>query len=103
MAYYYKNGNNYLVAKHELTALELEETSWVEITEEEYNNRNSKSSEPDSNRAEILNLKAELKSTDEKALEFIDGFIDEKEYAPIRARRIEIRNQLKKLEGDVKA
>ena len=43
-------------------------------------------------------LKQELASTDYKALKYTEGWLTEEEYAPIKAMREELREQIRKLE-----
>ena len=48
---------------------------------------------------QIAELKAQLAETDYKAIKYAEGWITEEEYAPIRAERQEIRDQINLLEG----
>ena len=48
---------------------------------------------------QIAELKAQLAETDYKAIKYAEGWITEEEYAPIRAERQEIRDQINSLEG----
>lgn len=49
---------------------------------------------------EIEALKAELASTDYKAIKFAEGWLTAEEYAPIKAQRQELRNRINELEGE---
>lgn len=53
---------------------------------------------PEYRAGRIAALKAELAETDYKALKFIEGWLTEAEYAPIKARRQQLRNQINALE-----
>lgn len=44
-------------------------------------------------------LKSELASTDYKAIKYAEGWISEEEYAPIKATRQEIRDEINELEA----
>lgn len=44
-------------------------------------------------------LKIELDSTDYKAIKYAEGWLTEEEYAPIRAQRQAIRNEINALES----
>lgn len=46
----------------------------------------------------IFELKAQLSATDYKAIKFAEGWLTEEEYAPIRAERQIIREQINALE-----
>ena len=48
---------------------------------------------------QIAELKAQLAETDYKAIKYAEGWITEEEYAPIRAERQAIRDQINSLEG----
>lgn len=49
----------------------------------------------------IAALKAELAETDYKALKFFEGWLSEAEYAPIKARRQQLRDEINALEVSV--
>ena len=46
----------------------------------------------------ILNLKRILADTDYKAIKYAEGLISEEEYAPIKAERQHLRDQINELE-----
>lgn len=48
---------------------------------------------------QVSELKAQLAATDYKAIKYAEGWITEEEYAPIRAERQAIRDQINSLEG----
>lgn len=48
---------------------------------------------------QIADLKAQLAATDYKAIKYAEGWLTEEEYAPIRAERQVIRDQINELEG----
>ena len=50
---------------------------------------------------QIERLKMELSSTDYKAIKYAEGWIDEKEYAPIKAKRQAIREKINILEAQL--
>lgn len=52
---------------------------------------------------EIAQLKHKLAATDYKALKYVEGFITEEEYAPIRAARQAIRDKINELEVELTA
>lgn len=47
----------------------------------------------------IASMKAELAATDYKALKYMEGWLTEEEYAPVKARRQEIRDKINELEA----
>lgn len=49
----------------------------------------------------MTDLKRQLAETDYKAIKYAEGWITEAEYAPIRAMREDIREQIRRLEGEV--
>ena len=50
---------------------------------------------------QIAELKAQLASTDYKAIKYAEGWITEEEYAPIRAERQALRDKINELEGGI--
>lgn len=46
-------------------------------------------------------LKEELESTNEQAIQFADGDLSEQEFAEIRTRRAEIKQQINQLESEL--
>lgn len=48
----------------------------------------------------VNRLKAELASTDYQAIKYMEGWLTEEEYAPIKAHRQELRNQINALENN---
>lgn len=48
---------------------------------------------------EMAELKAKLSASDYKTLKFVDGALDETEYAPIRAERAALRAKINELEA----
>lgn len=51
---------------------------------------------------EIAKLKDKLQKTDYKAIKFAEGLISEEEYAPIKEQRQAWRNEINKLEEELK-
>lgn len=51
----------------------------------------------------ISELKSQLSTTDYKALKFMEGWLTEDEYAPIKAERQAIRDEINKLEEEIKS
>lgn len=51
---------------------------------------------------EIAELKGELSATDYKALKYMEGWLSEEEYAPVKAQRQEIRDTINRLETVMK-
>lgn len=49
----------------------------------------------------IADLKAELAATDYKAIKFAEGLISMGEYAPIKAHRQSIRDEINRLESEI--
>lgn len=47
---------------------------------------------------EILHLKEKLRETDYKAIKFSEGWLTEEEYAPIKAERQALREEINRLE-----
>ena len=96
MRYYYKKGNAYLSVKSPRGE------GYTPITEEEFNSHNQrKAVEVDKNFIEIQKLKAQLAKTDYKALKYAEGWYSEEEYAPIKAEREALREQIRQLSGEV--
>lgn len=96
MRYYYKKGNSYLSVKSPRGE------GYTPITEEEFNSHNQrKAIEADKNFIEIQKLKAQLAKTDYKALKYAEGWYSEEEYAPIKAEREALREQIRQLSGEV--
>lgn len=52
------------------------------------------------NKRKLQALKIKLKSTDYKAIKYAEGWLTEEEYAPIKAEREAIREQIRALEAD---
>lgn len=50
----------------------------------------------------IIELKSQLSATDYKALKFMEGWLTEEEYAPIRAERQIIRDEINRLEDEIR-
>lgn len=50
---------------------------------------------------QIAKLKNELADTDYKAIKYSEGWFTEEEYAPIKAMREELRDQIRKLELEI--
>ncbi len=48
---------------------------------------------------QIAELKAQLQSTDYKAIKYAEGWLTEEEYTPIKAERQAIRDRINELEG----
>lgn len=63
---------------------------WDEITQSEYNAR-----------VQIKELKSQLATTDYQALKYAEGWISEQDYAPIKAQRQSLRDQINELEEDL--
>ena len=51
---------------------------------------------------EIEELKGELSATDYKALKYMEGWLTQEEYAPIKAQRQQIRDRINELETVLK-
>lgn len=51
----------------------------------------------------ISDLKAQLSATDYKALKFAEGWITSEEYAPIKAERQTIRDEINRIEAEIAA
>lgn len=96
MRYYYKKGNSYLSVKSPRGE------GYTPITEEEFNSHNQrKAVEADKNFIEIQKLQAQLAKTDYKALKYAEGWYSEEEYAPIKAEREALREQIRQLSGEI--
>ena len=50
---------------------------------------------------EIARLKQELADTDYEAIKYSEGWFTDEEYSPIKAKREELREQIRKIESDV--
>lgn len=96
MRYYYKKGNSYLSVKSPRGE------GYTPITEEEFNSHNQRTAvEADKNFIEIQKLKAQLAKTDYKALKYAEGWYSEEEYAPVKAEREALREQIRQLSDEV--
>lgn len=104
--YYYKHkdGHGFLNLKSpttnkdyvEITKAEFEELTKVPEytpTEEELRIENIKK--------QIATKKSQLAATDYKCLKFIDGALTEEEYAPIKATRQTLRDEINELESQL--
>lgn len=89
--YYYKKDNGYYSFKEPI----LDDDSYVEITEEEFN---STINFVVKDTSEIENLKSELAQTDYLALKYMEGWLSEEEYKPIKAYRQSLRDRINALE-----
>lgn len=98
--FYYKDelGNYYCYKK--------EHTGLIAITQEEWEEHNTYNTtitqeqiEAQARLAQIAELKKELASSDYKALKYMEGFISESEYAPIKAYRQSLRDRINALES----
>lgn len=101
--YYYKskNGNGLLNLKSPVEHPE----NYVELTKEEFEEIQPKPHVPTEEekakfeiQKQIVAKKAELAKTDYKCLKFIDGSLTEEEYAPIKAARQTLRDEINALE-----
>lgn len=86
----------------------LKEKGYIEITEKEWNEHSSQKHQVSAEelakqekRNQISALKRELANTDYQALKFFEGWLTEQEYAPIKAKRQELRNQINQLESEI--
>lgn len=50
----------------------------------------------------VLHLKAELQKTDYKAIKYSEGWLTEEEYAPVKAERQALREEINRLEQEIK-
>lgn len=50
----------------------------------------------------IINLKAKLRNTDYRAIKYAEGLLSEEEYASIKAQRQAWRDEINKLEEELK-
>ena len=73
-----------------------EEIAFIEAVEKAYE------SSPEFKAQQIADLKAQLSATDYKAIKYSEGWIPFDEYAPIRAERQELREQINRLEAEIK-
>ena len=101
---YYKNGKSIIAT---IGTLDL-----PEITAEEYesemaaiNKRIAEQAEAqakiDELHSRITELKAQLAATDYKALKYFEGWLTAEEYAPIRAERQALRDEINALESEL--
>lgn len=58
-------------------------------------------SSPEFKMYQIAQLKDQLSATDYKAIKFAEGWMTEEEYAPIRAERQALRDQINALEAEL--
>lgn len=49
----------------------------------------------------INELKAQLSATDYKALKYVEGWLTEDEYAPVKAQRQAIRDEINAIEAEI--
>lgn len=75
---------------------------YVEISQEQYENDiASLNTQPPANLQTMLqinSLKQQLAATDYQAIKYAEGWINEQDYAPIKAQRQAIRDQINQLE-----
>ena len=50
---------------------------------------------------QIISLKQQLQSTDYKAIKYAEGWLTEEEFAPIKAERQAIRDEINRLEAEL--
>lgn len=78
---------------------------YIELTAEEIAaieaGRLAYESSPEFKMEQINQLKSQLSATDYKAIKFAEGWMTEEEYAPIRAERQAIRDQINALEAEL--
>ena len=92
----------------------LKHTSLIEITKAEYDEFVAKQNQPLPHyepsaeekrvrgiRRQIANLKSQLAKTDYQAIKHSEGWISEEDYAPIKAARQELRDQINELESQL--
>ena len=68
------------------------------MTPEEKAERIAYESSPEYKLSQIQGLKEQLSASDYKAIKFAEGWITEEEYAPIRAARQALRDEINRLE-----
>lgn len=97
--YYYKYEQSLICLKEPYDKLP---DGYEEITQEQYEqelaNRNSAPPENFFIHLQINSLKQQLAATDYQAIKYAEGWISEKDYAPIKAQRQAIRDQINELE-----
>ncbi len=97
--YYYKYQQSLICLKEPYGKLP---DGYEEITQEEYEqelaNRNSTQPVGFAIRTQISSLKQQLAATDYQAIKYAEGWISEQDYAPIKAQRQAIRDQINQLE-----
>ena len=75
---------------------------YVEITQEQYNAENQALNPQQpvdlEIRRQIASLKQQLAETDSQAIKYAEGWISEQDYAPIKAQRQALRDQINQLE-----
>lgn len=57
---------------------------------------------PENSEIKILKLKNQLQQTDYKAIKYAEGWISEEEYAETKAERQKIRDEINRLEQEIK-
>ena len=103
--YYKKDGKPAYNLKQPLSTILDDTTGYEEITEEEWNQLNippkpsKKAKQKWEASKQIIVLKAQLAATDYKAIKFAEGCYTEEEYAPIKAEREQLREQIRALEA----
>ena len=103
--YYYRNGNNFLIRKEQIPTDEIPD-GYVQITEEEYSefsatlNSRFRSQIPPQIK-QIEELKQQLAQSDYQAIKFAEGWLTAEEYAPIKAHRQSLRDQINSLEAEL--
>lgn len=104
--HYYKtiDGRGFLNIKSKLTDKEM--NGYIEISKEEFK-RLTAIPEPTAEQKakrekakQIASLKKQLAETDYQAIKYAEGWITEEEYAPIKAARQALRDQINELEGN---
>ena len=101
--YYYRSGDNFLIKKEPFEEDEIPE-GYVQVEESEYiQYENSFLIVPDipPQIKQIEELKEQLAQSDYQAIKFAEGYFTEEEYAPIKAQRQALRDQINALEAEL--
>lgn len=99
--YYYKHVFNGGLMNLKSPINDLE---YIQITKEEYEELAKISVDEfapvnDDTLSKIIELKIKLAKTDYQAIKFAEGWLSEEEFAPIKAKRQELRNKINELES----
>lgn len=103
--YYYRSGNNFLILKEPLAEDKIPE-GYEQIEESEYVEY-QQAQDLDMRTQinpiikQIIELEKQLAATDYRAIKYAEGWYTEEQYAPYKAQREALREQIRALEAEL--